>query len=999
MKRFEKFHAAMRGLTLTLAALLVSVATFAQKVTVSGQVTTAADKQPLVGVSVIPSSGGGTITDAQGNYSIDVAANETLTFSYLGYEEVSQKVAGRTTINVALKTDAKSIDEVVVLGYTSQKKNELSSSIVTIDSEALTDVTSADIGNMLQGKAAGVLVMNASGQPGASADIRIRGTGSISAGAGPLYVVDGVAGGSFNPNDVETLTILKDASATALYGASASGGVIVITTKSAKSDKATVNFKANVGVKKALSGRFSPMGSEELYYTQKAMMSKTMFKTIRPSSLLNTDFDWMNAAFKIGVVQDYYASAAGRSGKTNYFVSLDHYDEEGSLINTNFERTSARVNLSTAINDKLTMNVRLNYSKSNDQSESSYVTLECAYRTLPWDSPYDVNTGEVLYIDSDKRSDNGEKWYSHDKYNLFHNELYNYSRSKSESLVADLQLIYNITDWLMFTSTNRFDSSNWFSEQYIDPRTASTSYTNGYIYNGTGAWSGIGSTNILKAQHEIGDHSFSGIIGFEYGEGNSRDMWASGTDMPAGQAALSSATYLEQGGYNYMTRSWSALAQAQYSYAGKYVATASVRYDETSKFAPKARGGVFPGISAAWIASEEEFLQYSDVVNMLKVRAGYGKTGNSNIANFLYQDSYVLSAQYENKVAAVLERQSNPNLGWEEAYMASFGVDARLYDRIDVTVDLYDMKNANLLLAVPTSPSSGFISFMDNVGVIRNRGIEFMANATILSNHDWTWDFGLNLGINKNKVEKLPNGDFLQSTSTGVKQLISEGKNMNTWYMPIWAGVDPDNGDPLWETGELDESGNPITTSVYEEAAYQEAGLAVPLFSGGLSSMVRYKDFTLSINGGFVVGNKIYNEIRTSMDSDGSTNDYNMVSFYNGLGWSRWEEKGDVATHPKIQSGGNKKAHSYSSRYLEDGSFFRLRNVTLSYNLPKAVAARYSMQGARIFISADNILTLTRFSGMDPEVRLENTEFALAGTYSTNYPVPMSITAGIDVTF
>lgn len=979
-----------------LSALILSAPMLsAQTVVRGGVVTQLSDNKPIEGVAVISSLGGGTVTDAEGRWSLETSSTDVLTFSCLGFADVTENVSGRTVINVSLAEDNRQLEEVVVLGYTSQKKNELSSSVVTLSSERLNDVTSSDLGNRLQGKVSGVVVMNASGQPGESAQIRVRGTGSISAGAGPLYVVDGIAGGSFNPNDVESLTVLKDASATALYGASAAGGVIVVTTKSAKGDKTTVNFKANAGIKKALTGRFSPMDSEELYYFQKGIYSKTLFSVQRPSSLLDTDFDWMDAAFKTGVVQNYYASASGKSGKTNWFASADWYDEQGSLINTGFNRGSARLNLSTALNSKLTMNIRLDYERSKTRQTSSYVTLECAYRALPWDYPYDED-GEPVYISSAVRSDNGKTWYSHDKYNMLHNEKYNFAYSTNESMVGDVQFNYNIAPWLIFTSTNRFASSNWLYEEYIDPRTKHPSYQDGYVYNSAGLGTSFGTTNLLKANHSFGDHSINGVVGLEYGESYNRTGGAKGVSMPAGQTALSNAVMNGIEGYEYKSRSWAALAQAQYSYKGKYIATASIRYDETSRFAPKARGGFFPGVSGAWIISSEDFMSSQSLFNLLKLRAGYGKTGNDNIEDFLYQDIYSLTAQYENIVAAVMERQANPNLGWEEAYMTSLGVDAELSTGTNVTIDLYDTKNTNLLLAVPQATSTGFTSFMDNVGTVRNRGVELAIDQTILNSRDWRWNLGFNVGFNRNRVEYLPNGEFLQSAG-GVSQQVKVGQDIYSWYMPKWAGVDPDNGDPLWE--KVNEDGSIETTNVYTEATYQVCGQASPKFSGGLHTELSWKSWTVSASGSFVAGNKIYNSTRVTMDSDGAYTDYNMMSMYNGLGWSRWEQPGDVATHPKAVMNGNKSAHMYSSRYLEDGSFFRLKNVTLSYELPKTLCESLKMSAARVYVSADNIFTLSRFSGMDPEVRLERTDWSLAGTYSMNYPVPLSVVGGIDINF
>ncbi|MBQ2112099.1 MAG: SusC/RagA family TonB-linked outer membrane protein [Bacteroidales bacterium] len=982
----------LKGL-MAAVSMLLSVSLFAQQHTVTGTVVDADNGQPLVGVAVMVSTGGGVVTDANGSYAVSASDNATLTFNTLGYLDVVETVGGRSVINVKMTVDTEQLEEVVVLGYTSQKKNELSSSVVSLSADKLKDVTSPDLGNMLQGKAAGVLVTNASGQPGDGAKIRIRGTGSITAGAGPLYVVDGVAGGSFNPNDVETLTVLKDASATALYGAAASGGVIVVTTKSAKTDEATVTLKATAGIKKALSGRFSPMNSQELYDLQKQIYSKTLFKIQRPEALLEQDFDWMDEAFNLGVVQDYYVSAAGKAGRVNYFASISHYDEDGTLINTNHKRSSARVNLSAPLGKNVNMALRVNYDRAKSQYTSSYVTLECAYRALPWDNPYVIDadgnqTSEPLFINSAVRGDGraDQTWYSHDKYNFLHNELYNFNISESEDIMADLVLNWNITDWLMFSTTNRFNSSNWFNESYIDPRTKLPSVANGEISNSFGSGWGFGTTNLLKANKDFGDHSVNGVVGIEYGEGFSRSTSASGTDMPAGQASLSNAVMQSVGGYHYQSRSWAWLAQAQYSYKGRYIASASVRYDETSRFAPKARGGYFPGVSAAWLINKEDWMSGVPAFSLLKLRAGYGKTGNDAIENFLWQDIYSLSAQYQGIVAAVLQRQQNPNLGWEEAYMTSVGIDMELYNRVNVTLDLYNIDNKNLLLAVPLAPSTGFFEFMDNVGTVNNKGIELAVDADIIDRGDWYWNFGFNVGFNKNKVVHLPNGEFRQGL-----QIVREGQDIFTWNMPIWAGVDPETGSPMWE--KVNEDGTIEHTNIYAEATYQNAGTSSPKFQGGLSTMLRWKGITLSATGNFIYGNMIYNSARVSMDSDGAYTDYNMMSIDNGLGWTRWQQPGDIATHPQPKMNGNNDAHSTSTRYLESGSHFRLKNVTLSYDFPQAWMKKAKMKGLKVYVSGDNLVTFSRFSGMDPEI---DTEY---GTYDTNYPVPMTVVGGIQITF
>ena len=1006
------------NLLAVLAAVVLAIPATAQNITVSGQVTDASDGQPLIGAGVMLSGGTGTVTDFDGKFVIQAPANATITFSSLGFVSVSEAINGRSVINVALSPDTEALDEVVVLGYTTQKKAELSSAVVSMSGEKLRDVSTPDVGNMLQGKVAGVVVMNSSGQPGASADIRIRGTGSITAGAGPLYVVDGVAGGSFNPNDIETITVLKDASATALYGAAASGGVIVVTTKSGKQDKTTIEFKANGGLKKALMGRFHAMDAAELYDYEKTMFKPALFKQRYPEELREQNFDWVNNCFKLGFVQNYYGSISGRANKVSYFASMDHYNEKGTLINTNFKKTSARLNLSAPLTDRLTMHVRTSYAKSNDQGTSSWRTMEYSYYAMPWDIPYVINedgtwSDELIYITDDKtpRSDNGKKWYTQNPSNVLHSEQYNYSKGHGESLTADLQLVWNVTDWLTLTSTNRYDTSTSYYEYYVDPRSYDGAATGGELENSNGEWNGWGTTNLAKFFKTFGDHDVNATLGWEYGEGYSRSMAASGTSFPAGQRALSNTVMSKISGNDYHSRTWAVLGQAQYSYMGKYIFTASIRYDESYKFGPYNRGGFFPGASAAWIVSKENFMKNNSFLTFLKLRGGYGKTGNDNIPAFQYQDTFALSTLYNGKTAAVLQRQANYNLGWEEAFMTSFGIDATIKNNWNVTIDLYNTLNSSILLEAPMAPSTGFFAKFDNVGKVRNRGIEFAIDGAIINRKDFSWTMGLNLGYNQNRVVELPNHEDMVMSP----QILREGWDVFSWYMPKWMGVDPENGAPLWETyvPELDEAGNPTfyidengntqakmvatTTSDYSKATQQIVGSASPWFSGGLNTGLRFKNFTLSATGSFVVGNTIYNRARENMDSDGAYTNLNQMSINNGLGWSRWAEPGDIATHPLAVGGRTDSSNKLSSRFVENGSFFRLRNVTLAYDLPDTFLKRVNMGGARVYVAGDNLLTLSRFSGMDPEVSLS--DVGSAGVCGENYPVPLSVVLGIELKF
>ena len=982
--------------------LLWTVGAYAQNV-VKGKVVSAETNQPMVGVSVFVKGDNlrGTSTDASGNYSIKASANEVLVFSFIGCETASEAVNQRTVIDVRLKTQANQLDDVVVMGYSTQTKAELSSSVVTLKGENLTDVTSPDVGNMLQGKAPGVLVYNTSGQPGSQATIRVRGTGSISAASDPLYVVDGIIGGSFNPNDIETLTVLKDAGATALYGSEGAGGVIVITTKSAKTgQKTTVNFKLSAGVKSVLSGRLKMMDSRELYDTQKTFMPEVLFNAQRPESLLERNFDWTDAIFRTGVVQNYYASVAGSSGKTNYFVSIDHYNEEGTLINTKYARTSARVNLSTELYKSLRMNTRVAYTNSRDYSASAYQTLEFAYGLLPWDNPYNADGSA-----KDLMHDSSLEWLSQNRYNIFYNEQYNYAKSHGNDLSADLQLIWQITPWLSFTTSNRFNTANSKYVVYNDPRTVSESETvkGSLSHNLSEGW-GISTSNLLKASQSWGSHTLTGLVGYEYGINKEEYTDVEGINMPQGMDAMNATLPYTNGGYDIWGEGYSFFAQAQYSYANKYVMTASFRADASSKFAPKNRTGYFPSVSGSWIISKENWFADSRALRLLKLRASWGQTGNSSIGSYMYLDSYSLSAKYQNNVAAIPVRKANPTLGWETADMTNLGLDVNLWDRLEVTLDLYHIVNKGLLLNVPTAPSTGFFEFTDNAGKVRNRGFEVMVSSTNIRHKNFEWTTSVNFGLNRNKVLTTPTPEgFLQSNTNGsVTQIVKPGHDIYSWYMPKWLGVDPSNGDPVWEKLLYDDKGKVVgsePTNVYNDAQKQIVGSATPKFSGGFFNNFRLYNFSLNVACNFVYGNKIFNLDRTIMDNDGAFTNYNMVSFDNGLKWKRWEKPGDAATHPKAVSFGNKNSNAVSSRYLEDGSFFRIKNITLAYNFPKKLLSKLRMQGLKVYASVDNLATFTKFSGMDPEIDLQGSSYNLAGMYSSPYPVGRTFMFGVDLTF
>ncbi len=1000
----------MKRLPAIFFSLLLAVSAFAD-INVKGKVIDADGQEPMIGVSVlIQGTTSGTITDFDGNFELTVPDKAMLQFSYIGYKTI--EVRAVPSMQIIMESDAQQLQEVVSLGYSAVKKAELSSAVVTINSEALTDVTTSDIGNMLQGKVAGLTVSNAGGQPGDAAQIRIRGTGSITAGSDPVYVVDGVMGGSFNPNDVETISVLKDAGATGIYGAAAAGGVIVVTTKSGKKgDKVHVDLKATAGGKQALYGNYKMMRSEELYNFHGALYSKGVFAATYPKLSDLPDYNWQDEFFKIGVLQNYNIAVHGGSEHVGYYASLDYYGEDGTLRTTGMQKVSGHASLKADIAKWLDMNIKVDFNKSTVNYPSSWTMLGDAYYKMPWDCPYEYDeagnlTNNYVRIDRGKRPDNGGKWWSQETWNSLHGTKYNYAKSDNFDFSGVLQLGIHFTDWLHFTTTNTFGAGHWLSSEYIDPRTYSTSYPNGYVGKSVGISRSFGTTNILKGGYQWDKHSFNAMAGFEYGVWRTEYTSASGIGMPNGVDALNSSSPLSNSGYIMPGASWAAFLQASYDYGKRYFITATYRVEASSIFAPNNRVGHFPSVAASWLISNEEFMKQQDVVSFLKLRASYGVTGNNNIPAYKYLSTYALNKLYQGQVGGSPSRLANPYLHWETANMAAIGIDLTFIKRIDMSIDLYQTDNTGLLLNVPIAPSTGFYEVTQNVGAVRNRGIEYRIDANIINKNKWRWDVGFNIGFNQNRVVNLPNHTPFLQVASSVTQQVKEGQDIYTWYLKEWAGVDPANGDPLWYVVDgngdyvLDAAGNKTTTNDYNATQAHAVAKATPLFSGGLNTQLSWNGIFLHVNTNFMYGNKIYNYTRHSSDADGAYLGYNQLSIENSRqGWSRWEKPGDIATHPKPKLNGNKSANQISSRYLEDGSYFRIKNITVGYDFPAKLISKAHMTKCRIYFTADNVWTASKFSGMDPEITIETSSGNLAGMYTDNYPVGRTFLGGLEISF
>lgn len=954
---------------------------------VKGQVKSNTGEE-LIGVSVLEKgSATGTITDFDGNYSLEVSqSNAILAFSYIGFETQEVALNHRTQLDITLQEEVAGLDEVIVVAYGTQKKSSVTGSISVINSEKLNTATSPNINAMLQGKVPGVQVLNTSGQPGQAATIRIRGKGTLNSSVDPLWVVDGVVSGTgaqLNPNEIETISVLKDAAATALYGSRATNGVILVTTKTGRMGESKVNVSAKFSISQQNLGKFKLMNSQELYdYTEK-MDGKEASGILNwfNEDLLTHDTDWFNLATKAAFTQNYTVSYTMGNEKIRSFVSGDYYNEEGTVKGFDYNRYSLRSNIDYYVNKKLTLKTKLSgtYQNQNDTQHSLY----SAMTYLPWDYPYNP--------DGSVRTGQEEDWHGRDRNNYLYNLQWNWSRSKQLGVSASAGLDYKITDYLIFESNNNIGYRYILSEGYQDPRSLGASEYGGSIGNSNAFYTTRYTNQLLRFNHTFKDvHAVSAFLGYEYSDSKSEGNGATGRGIPQGGEVLdvSSSPYQTTGG----KQEWAMQSfyfNTNYTYSDKYMAQFSYRMDGSSRFGKENRYGSFFTIGGGWSVHNEDFLADSEIVDQLKLRASFGSIGNTpGGGNYGYLSVYSLDTHYNGKPAAFPARLGNPELTWEKCYETNVGVDARLFDRVSFSAEYYHKNTSDLLYLVPLTSLTGYESQYRNVGKVTNQGVEFSISPDIIKTKDILWTMDFNLGYNKSKINKLYEG---QKQISGNK-ILEEGTEIDTWYLYDWAGVDQHTGDPMWYIH--NEDGTTSLTSDYEKASRVKAGAANPKLTGGLLSSFTYKDFTLSAMFTFVSGNKVYHYAREFYDNDGAYPSYNSMKLKSG--WSRWEKPGDIATHPRAVANGNNNSNKPSTRYLEKGDFFRMNNLTLSYTIPAEILKRTGIKNGSISLSGENLFTLTNFSGSDVELAAGNANHSAGADL---YPSVRRFSLGLNFTF
>jgi len=984
----------MRKILLLVGFVLLMIPVFSQ---VKGVVFDE-NGNTLPGVNVVlKGTTNGVVTDLDGKYSINASKGDVLVFQYMGY--VSQELTIESlskNYDIFMEQDVMKMDEVVVMGYSNKTKTEVASAVAVLDSKELLDANSDDVGSMLQGKVAGVQVVSESGAPGSGSQIRIRGVSTIKPGnEEPLYVVDGIIGGSFDPNDVETLTVLKDAGATGVYGARANKGVIIVTTKTGKSGKTQFNFKASVGMKTADHGNLKMMSGSEFYDWSSELyrdpqtheIDKIKFYKFYPKELASQNYDWVGNAFQPALTQQYNLSAAGRSDKFSYYASGTYFNDKGTFRNTGYEKVNFRLNTKYQFNKWISLKNNVNAYASKGTSYD-YMDMYYTYLALPWDDPYNED-GTIKYIDGNTPG----KWWSRDKINPYHtieNSDHNY---KSFGIDYDLVLDVSITKWLSFSSSNRLSFSTDKSHDFVSPITAGPFHGKGFINERQNNWWGALSSNMFHLNFDFGKHSISGLAGFELNGGSNDYMWVEGKGLPEGFDVPSVASSeIKIGGTSTLEYFNSLISQVNYDYDKRYFLTASFRVDKTSNFPPDNNTAMFPSIAASWMVSNENFFKDNvSFMSMLKVRASYGVTGDPEIGASRYMGLFSLSSQYNNNSAAIPYQLANYNLTWERTNMINFGLDMNFFNRVDFSVDVYNNVTKDLIVLVAQPLSQGFEHRWENAGEVTNKGVELNLNVIAVKTRSVEWNIGVNFSKNSNILSGIENPFF--SSVGGVSQIYRNDASIYTFILPKWLGVDEQTGAPLWE--KINDDGTREPTSMYKDATPQEVGKALPDFVGGASTSVSWKGLTLFATMAYQYGNDIYNYSRVAMDNDGHE------PFINALvpksDWSRWERPGDVATHPSMQNAD--LSTETSSRYLEDGSFIKIRNISLSYALPKKWSAGMKMHDVILTLRAENVYTWTNYWGQDPEVTLAKGDWSMPGVSDFKYPNNRQIVFNINLKF
>lgn len=1016
-----------------LLVLAMAFPALSQTVKVTGTVTEQGTGETLPGVNILVEGKTiGTITNLDGQYTIEVGVNETLVFSFTGMKTAEEIVGGRSVIDVSLVADNKVLDEVMVVSYGTTTKEAYTGSAQVVDSEQIENRPVVSVEKALQGTTAGLQITASSGQPGAASAIRIRGIGSLNASSSPLIVVDGVpfSGGlnDINPNDIQSINTIKDASGAALYGSRAANGVIIITTKKGEKGNTRISFSVQQGVTERISEGYDLMNSTQFYqhawqglYNQSVLSdTATLLEARRyadervenvvgfnpfgvenplddygrliPGTIVNTDTDWRNLIYKRGKTQNYNVNVAGGNEDTKAYFSLGYLSNEGIVISSDYERYTGKINLSHKVNKYITAGVTSNFS----MSESNTIPTGGASSNI-------VRSAEVLNAATPVYTGDGEyNWVNEvtldfNPLGLAEMDIY---RSKTIGAMVNSYVKVQFLPYLYFQTTGAIDYLSGESITYYNPEHGNGAGVNGRGSQGRSSSQALTLSNILGFDKQFDKHYVQALIGQEAYQQTSSSLSAEVTDF-----AIPEKYHLMWGAQPETPSSgdsqWamlSYLGNVKYEFDGKLNLSFSYRMDGSSRFGKGNKYGSFYSLGAGWTISQEQWMPQTDWLNYLRLRASYGTSGNADIGNFASMGLYAGGANYGGFPGVSLAQLSNPSLSWEKQNMLNLGFETTMFDRLKATVEYYVKSSDALLYARPLSASKGLGSILTNLGAMENKGIELVLSYDAVKTRNFNYSLGLNLTKNINEIRSL-NGDPIKS---GTK-ILEEGSSMYQFYLREWAGVNPENGDPMWytnadsdddETNEgepenafLDPFGSGrMVTSEYGEAERVRLGLSLPDFYGGFTNNLRYKNFDLSFYFYFSVGGQIYNSDYAQNMHDGTTPGANLST--DAL--NAWTPENRFTNVPRYVANNPMNSSGQSSRFLEDASFLRLKNVSLTYNLPALMCKKIGFKAGKVFASAENLWTLTGYRGFDPEA-------ALSGVTNNNIPGVKTYTLGLKV--
>ena len=991
-----------------LAYLLLGVGwATAQVSSVTGTVTSADDGEPVIGASVlVKGTTTGTVTNLDGNFTLQVPAGaKTLVVSYIGFQ--TQEVAVAPRVAVALKSDDKLLDEVVVTGYTTQRRASFTGAAAIVDKDALAKKTDASFMKSLEGAVPGVQMNNASSMPGTFGTVFVRGRGSLSSGTAPLYVIDGVPVNAenegsttsdnnntdpmsaLNPADIENVTILKDAAATAIYGSRAGNGVIVITTKKGAEGATTVNFEMKQG---AVS-----MGNHNMDYADakssmdlfakgwvaagKATNYKAAYKELTKNYRWDgsSSTDWIDAITRTGHYQDYNLNISGRTGKTGYYLGLGYLDTKGIVIASDFARYSGRLNVDSKFN-RLTVGANTSFSYS--------VKNGFAMRTNGAMSSPLVIAVSMMKPFYKVRDEKGN-YLLHNNSNpvaMCDPELGNLNRTRTQvvNLSPYMQLDLGRGFYAKTTlgvNLNDLDEYNYYSALYS---------SDGRDVNGMGeqydsrttivTW-----TNIAGWLKTIGAHDLNIMLGQEMQRKNFHYHYSLGKDFPfasSGMRELSTAGKWSNESVDIReARLASYFMDAHYSYANKYYASLAFRRDGSSVFGSNHRWGNFWSVGGKWRITGEEFLKDNRALTNAMLRVSYGTVGNQDIDWYAARGYYSADHNY-NSVAGIAPEQSpNPELTWETSKKFDVGIDLSFFSRYHLSVDFYNENTSDALYQMPLSRTTGFSTLFKNIAAIRNQGLEVALNGTLVRNKAINWTAYVNMTYNQNKVIELADHKPVEYNYT----IIEEGRPYRQFKMKEYAGVDSKTGKPLWY---LKEEGNE-TTSDYNAAAKRYAGSADPKVYGGFGTSLTWKGFDASLTFNYRLGNKVF-------DSGASFTGWGMADrlTLKRVVEDSWTPENKGAKYPQYIFNDPYKAAQRSTRFVYSGDFLRISNLTLGYTLPASLTKQAYMNRVRLYASVDNLYTFFAkdFVGYNPET-YDN------GYIGWQYPASRTFIGGVQVTF